>query len=239
MPGSLKSIQAEIRSLADPKRAEFNKRFFRTGPGEYGEGDIFRGLAVPQTRLLARKHKDAPAAARLGLLKSKFHEERLLGLFLMIRAYEKGGPADRKEIFDVYLANRRFVNNWDLVDSSAPNIVGAWLLEEGGLKQEPRLLENLALSTNLWDRRIAVLATFRFIKSGWFDPTLKLAGILVRDPEDLIHKAVGWMLRELGDRDRGAEEAFLKRHARAMPRTMLRYAIEKFPEIRRKAWLSG
>lgn len=239
MPTLLKTIQAEIRALADPDRAVVMKRYFRTGPGEYGEGDVFLGLSVPQTRLLARKHRDVPGPVRLALLRSRIHEERLLALFLMVHAYEKGDAAVRQAVFKAYLDNRRFVNNWDLVDSSAPNIVGAWLLEEGGLKRQPRLLETLARSGKLWDRRIAVLATFRFIKAGSFKPALDLAELLVDDPEDLIHKAVGWMLRELGDRDRDAEEAFLGRHCRTMPRTMLRYAIEKFPEGRRKAWLKG
>ncbi len=236
---TLRAIRSGIRALGDPGRAEFMKRFFRTGPGEYGEGDRFLGLTVPQTRQLAKRHRGAQAETRLALLESAIHEERLLGLLLMVQAYEKGDAAIRKAVFEDYLAHRDRVNNWDLVDGSAPNILGAYLLEEGGLGSHPGLLESLAASGTLWDRRIAILATFRFIKQGRFDWTLRLAERLLGDREDLIHKGVGWMLREVGERDRSAEEAFLRRHCRAMPRTMLRYAIEKFPERLRKAYLAG
>lgn len=236
---SLKAIQAGIRALRDPERARHSQRFFRTGPGEYGEGDAFLGLTVPETRLLARRCRGAPAGVRSGLLKSRFHEERLLGLLLMVDAFEKGDAAVRKAIFGEFLAHRGHVNSWDLVDTSAPSIVGGFLLEEGGLKSHPKLLDTLARSPSLWDRRIAILATFRFIRAGRFDWTLKLAERLLGDDEDLIHKGVGWMLREVGERDRAAEEAFLRRHAASMPRTMLRYAIEKFPEPLRQAYLKG
>lgn len=238
-PSALRGIRGELRALADPERARSMKRFFRTGPGEYGEGDEFLGLTVPQTRQLAKRHRGAPAEVRLALLESAIHEERLLGLLLMVQAYEKGDAAIRKAVFEDYLAHRDRVNNWDLVDGSAPNILGAYLLEDGGLKTHPGLLDALAGSASLWDRRIAVLATFRFIRRGRFDWTLKLAERLLGDREDLIHKGVGWMLREVGERDRAAEEAFLRRHCRSMPRTMLRYAIEKFPEPLRKAYLAG
>jgi 3-methyladenine DNA glycosylase AlkD len=239
MPATLASVRAEIAACGDPARAGHSKRFFRTGPGEYGEGDVFLGLTVPKVRLLARKHRGLPDRLRLSLLRSPIHEERLLALILMVHAFEKGTPGERRRIFEAYLANRRFVNNWDLVDTSAPAIVGGFLLEEEGAKSHPRLLEDLARSPTLWDRRIAMLATFRFIRAGRSAPALAIAELLVGDREDLIHKAVGWMLREIGERDRAAEEAFLRRHCRTMPRTMLRYAVEKFPEARRKAWLRG
>jgi 3-methyladenine DNA glycosylase AlkD len=239
MAVTLADLRAEIAACSDPARAEHSKRFFRTGPGEYGEGDVFLGLTVPKVRQLARKHRGLPERLVLSLLRSRFHEERLLALILMVHAFEKGDPEDRARIFGTYLANRGFVNNWDLVDTSAPAIVGGYLLEEGGAKSRPRLLEDLARSTGLWDRRIAMLATFRFIKADIHAPALRIAALLVDDREDLIHKAVGWMLREIGERDAAAEETFLRRHCRAMPRTMLRYAIEKFPEARRKAWLRG
>lgn len=240
MPVStLPAVRRDLRALVNPAKAAFFQRFFRSGPGEYGEGDQFLGLSVPQIRLVARKHREAGSAIRIGLLKSKYHEDRLLGLLLMVQTYAKGDAKIRKALAAEFLANREKVNNWDLVDSSAPNILGAWLLEEGGLKEKPRLLHDLSKSASLWDRRIAVLATFRFIRAGSFDWTLALAERLLGDKEDLIHKAVGWMLREVGERDRGAEEAFLREHCRTMPRTMLRYAIEKFPEARRKAYLRG
>jgi 3-methyladenine DNA glycosylase AlkD len=236
---TLKAVQTALRGQADPTKAVFHSRFFRTGPGEYGEGDVFLGLTVPRIRALAREFRAAPAPVRKALLASEYHEERLLALILMVKAYEKGDAETRKALAMDFLAQRGRVNNWDLVDSSAPNILGAWLLEEGGLKEKPRLLDELSRSVNLWDRRIAVLATFRFIRAGRFDWTLKLAERLLTDKEDLIHKAVGWMLREIGERDRAAEEGFLRRHCRTMPRTMLRYAIEKFPETRRKAYMRG
>lgn len=239
VPATLKDVQKELRGLVDPGKAAFFKNFFRTGPGEYGEGDVFLGLTVPQIRALVRKHRGVPAPVRIGLLQSEFHEERLCGLLLMVQAYAKGDAALRKSVCKDYLKHKARVNNWDLVDGSAPNILGAYLLEEGGLKEFPSLLDELSLSKNLWDRRIAVLATFRFIRAGRFDWTLKLAGRLLKDKEDLIHKAVGWMLRETGLRAPEVEEAFLRKHCRVMPRTMLRYAIEKFPEARRKAYMRG
>lgn len=236
---SLQDVRRDLRALVNPEKAAFFKRFFRTGPGEYGEGDIFLGLTVPQVRLTARKHRDAGSAVRIGLLRSKYHEERLLGLLLMVQAYAKGDSAARKALAAEYLSNKARANNWDLVDGSAPYILGPWLLDEGGLAEKPTLLADLAASKSLWDRRIAVLATFPFLRKGRFDWTLKLAAALLEDEEDLIHKAVGWMLREVGNRDRAVLEAFLKKHLARMPRTMLRYAIEKFPEARRKAYLRG
>jgi 3-methyladenine DNA glycosylase AlkD len=236
MTFSLAEIRKEMKRLATPQRAEASKWFFRTGPGEYGEGDVFLGLSVPQVRGLARTFKDAPAEARRGLLASPVHEERQLALFLMVRAYERGDEATRKAIYADYLANRARVNNWDLVDGSAPQIVGAHLLSQG-MKGADKLLTGLARSKSLWDRRIAVLATQAFIRAGEFAMTLKLAEHLLGDKEDLIHKAVGWMLRETGQRDLAVEEGFLKRYAARMPRTMLRYAIEKLPPAKRKAYM--
>lgn len=234
---TLKGIRKDLRALKDPERAEHSKRFFRTGPGEYGEGDVFLGLSVPQTRFLARKFRGASIEVLRGLLDSPLHEERLLALLLMVHAFEKGNAAVRATLFKEFLARRDRVNNWDLVDTSAPAIVGGYLLEEGGLASHPLLLEDLAASKDLWDRRIALLATFRFIRAGRFDWTLRLAARLLGDKEDLIHKAAGWMLREVGNRDLAALETFLKRHCRVMPRTMLRYAIEKLPPARRKAYM--
>lgn len=227
-------IQARLAALGDPGVAAGSRRFFKTGPGEYGEGDLFRGIRVPVLRSLAREYQSIglPAAGRL--LGSPFHEDRLLALLLLVRLYARGDGATREKVYRLYLRKTRFINNWDLVDSSAEHIVGAFLLDKG---REP--LQRLAKSADLWERRIAVLATFHFIKRGEFGETLGIARTLLSDPEDLIHKAVGWMLREVGGRDPEAEEAFLREHYRRMPRVMLRYAIEKFPEEKRRRYLKG
>ena len=223
-----------LKALGDPERARSAQRFFKTGPGEYGEGDVFVGLTVPQVRALAKACQSTPQSEVLRLLRSPLHEVRLLALFLLIRAYAKGDEALRERICARYLQNTRFINNWDLVDCSAEHIVGAHLWA-----RDRSLLDALAASELLWERRIAVLSTFHFIRRGAFGDTLRLAGRLVADREDLMHKAVGWMLREVGKRDLAAEETFLKRHCRTMPRTMLRYAIEKFPEDARQRYLRG
>jgi 3-methyladenine DNA glycosylase AlkD len=229
----LPTLRSRLRRLGDRKRARVAQRYFKTGPGEYGEGDVFIGVAVPPLRRLAR---DAAAAARvtdaLKLLKSRIHEERLLALLLLVRHYEKGDGATRSHVYRNYLANTRRINNWDLVDLSAPNIVGAHLLERS---RTP--LYRLAKSKNVWERRIAILATFRFIRERDFADTLKIARTLLADEHCLIHKAAGWMLREVGKRDRATAERFLTRHCRTMPRTMLRYAIERFPERKRRQYL--
>lgn len=227
-------LMDRLRQLGDPEDARFLQRYFRTGPGEYGEGDQFLGIRIPVLRRLAREHRGVPPDEIAELLRSPWHEARMLALLLMVDAYVRGGADARDAIYTLYLANTRYVNNWDLVDSSAPYIVGAHL-EDG----DRGVLERLARSDSLWERRIAILATLHFIRRGDFDPTLRIAELLVDDGHDLIHKAVGWMLREVGNRDRAAEEAFLRRHHRSMPRTMLRYAIEKFPPGQRHAWLRG
>ena len=228
------NIQKELLRLADPRQAVTLQRFFKTGPGEYAEGDLFRGIRVPVLRKLAKRHRDTPLPDIERLLTSPFHEDRLLALLLLVRRYADGTDKEKEQACRFYLDHTDYINNWDLVDSSAEHIVGDYL--EGKSKAP---LHVLARSDSLWERRIAILATFRYIKRGGCDETLKIARILIGDPEDLIHKAVGWMLREVGNRDRDAEEAFLKTCYRRMPRTMLRYAIEKFPEARRKAYLHG
>lgn len=227
-------IRKRLAALGDPYVAAVSSRFFKTGPGEYGEGDRFRGIRVPVLRGLAREYQtiSPPEAGRL--LRSPFHEDRLLALLLLVRLYARGDGAAREKIYRLYLKNTRFINNWDLVDSSAEHIVGAHLR---GRARGPLL--RLAKSADLWERRIAVLATFHFIKRGEFGATLDIARVLLSDPEDLIHKATGWMLREVGRRDPEAEEGFLKEHRGRMPRTMLRYAIEKFPEEKRRRYLKG
>ncbi len=230
----LRNIRTALHSLADPVQAANLQRFFKTGPGEYGEGDRFIGLRVPQIRSLVKQLGVVPLDIIKSLLKSPIHEERMLALLLMIKRYQNADMAGRAALYRLYLDSTAYINNWDLVDLTASRIVGAWLHP-----RSRRPLYTLAKSDSLWERRIAVIATFHFIAQGEFEDSLKIAKRLLRDPHDLIHKAVGWMLREVGKRDRKTEEAFLKQHYRTMPRTMLRYAIEHFPEKRRQAYLRG
>jgi 3-methyladenine DNA glycosylase AlkD len=228
------AIQRELNSLADSGHAAILQRFFKTGPGEYGEGDRFRGIRVPVLRKVARKYRHLTLAAAESLLPSAFHEDRLLALLLLIDHYYRSDDAVRDGIHRFYLDHTGWVNNWDLVDASAPHLVGHYLRDRA---KDP--LTRLAASRVLWERRMAIIATFYFIKQGDYDDTLRVARLLLGDPEDLIHKAVGWMLREVGKRDVKAAEAFLQAHYRKMPRTMLRYAIERLPEARRQAYLKG
>lgn len=221
-----------MKSLATAERAASNAWFFKTGPGQYGEGDKFLGVSVPQTRSVLRDC-DLTVSEQLKLLKSPWHELRLLSLLHLSRSFQKGGPEDKKPIYDAYLSNTDYVNNWDLVDSSAAYIVGPYLSDRS---RSPLL--RLVKSKSLWERRIAVLATFHFIKQGETEDIVKLATVLLDDKEDLMHKAVGWMLREMGSRgNMPALLAFLDTHAPKMPRTMLRYAIEKLPELKRQHYL--
>ena len=231
---SLRAIRAAIRAEANADDAGHLQRFFKTGPGEYAEGDRFLGVRVPSTRRIARAYRSLSLDDTLLLLRSKWHEERLLALLLLVDMHASAADAGRVAIYDAYLAHTRYIDNWDLVDSSAAQIVGPHVPPDA---IEP--LERLARSPNLWERRIAIIATFHWIRAGEFVPTLRIAEQLLADPHDLIHKAVGWMLREVGNRSRPAEEAFLRTHCRGMPRTMLRYAIEKFPEPLRKRYLAG
>jgi 3-methyladenine DNA glycosylase AlkD len=227
------TVHREMKGLANPARAAVVSRFFKAAPGEYGAGDQFLGIAVPVLRKLAVKYQEASPRVLTRLLDSRWHEERLLALLILVRQYSRADPARREAIYRLYMRHTARINNWDLVDSSAEHIVGAHL-HDG---QRARL-RRLARSKNLWERRIAILATFHYIKRGEFEDTLRIARLLRDDPHDLIHKAVGWMLREVGKRKRDVEEAFLQRHATRMPRTMLRYAIERFPERLRKRYLA-
>ena len=222
-----------MTALKNPAKAKILSGYFKTGPGEYGEGDVFWGLTVPVLRKLVKKHRELELGSILTLLQSSVHEQRLLSLLLLVHQYERGDAPTRASIYRAYLANTQRINNWDLVDLSADRIVGAHLQ---GQSLEP--LFELARSKDLWERRIAMLATFHFTKQEDPGPALEIAGLLVDDRHDLIHKAVGWMLREVGKRcSVKAEEAFLERHAATMPRTMLRYAIERFPEPARRRYL--
>jgi len=230
----VEDIRAKLRKIGDKERAKVSQSFFKTGPGEYGEGDVFLGIKVPELRKLAREYEDITVKQVKALLKSSIHEERLLALLILIRKYVKGDEAARKRIYELYLENTQFINNWDLVDVTAEHIVGAFLKGK-----DRRPLYRLSRSKNLWERRISIIASFHFIKHNEFSDTLKISKILLVDREDLIHKAVGWMLREVGKRHKPTEERFLKDHYRKMPRTMLRYAIERFPESERQRYLKG
>jgi 3-methyladenine DNA glycosylase AlkD len=227
-------IQARLAKLASKDKAKNLQRFFKTGPGQYGEGDIFHGITVPVLRQLVKEYEGIALTEVVKLLKSGMHEERLLSLLMLVRAYTQSDNARKKKIYGLYLQNTRYINNWDLVDLSVPQIVGAYLADKS---REP--LYVLARSQDLWQRRIAVLSTFTFIRFNDFTDSLEISKILLDDKHDLIHKSVGWMLREIGKRDLAVEEQFLLRHYKKMPRTMLRYAIEKFPERRRKEYLQG
>jgi len=229
----IEALRRELLLLANPGKAEVLQRFFKTGPGQYGEGDLFLGVVVPLSRKIAKKYAGLPFEQISRLLESKIHEERLIALLILIEQFNRGDEEKKGRAFHLYLQHTAFINSWDLVDLSADKIVGAYL--EG----RPRdLLRGLAQSGSIWERRIAIIGTFHFIKQGRHEDTLSIAGLLVRDREDLIHKAVGWMLREVGKRcSEEAEEAFLREHAEHMPRTMLRYATERFSPEKRRFYL--
>lgn len=227
-------ISRALRKLADPVKAEHSARYFKTGPGEYGEGDRFLGIRVPEIRVQVKKFEAASLEDIQTLLVSAFHEERLFALLLLVRKFAKGDDKEKSAIYDLYLKNTHRINNWDLVDSSASRIVGCYLES-----RDKKILYKLAKSTSIWERRIAVISTFQFIGKNQFEDALKLAKKLINDEEDLIHKAVGWMLREIGKRNVAVEKSFLLLHYKKMPRTMLRYSIEKFPEQERRRYLSG
>ncbi len=226
----LKVIRDELRALANPKKARVMQGFFKTGTGQYGEGDVFLGVTVPESRQVEKRHSGAGMDTVKELLYSKIHEERVVALLMLVQKY----PGDPKGVAKFYLDNLGQVNNWDLVDLTAPKILGPFLAES-----DRSLLYRLARSKMLWERRVAVIATYHFIRAGDFADALKISEILLRDKHDLMHKAVGWMLREIGKRDMKSEEAFLKMHYKKMPRTMLRYAIERFPEKKRQGYLKG
>lgn len=234
METSLTSVRAELKSLADPEKATQLARFFKTGSGQYGEGDIFYGITVPMQRSVAKKYTALPRKEVIALLRSDVHEERLTALLILVEQYNKK-PDAREEIICEYLANTRWINNWDLVDLSAPRILGAYLVD-----RDRSILYELAKSESLWQRRISIIATFAFIDHGESHDALQIASILLGDSHDLIHKAVGWVLREVGKKcGQETEEAFLKEHYAALPRTTLRYAIERFPEALRLQYLRG
>jgi 3-methyladenine DNA glycosylase AlkD len=225
-----KEISAQLRSLSSPDTAAILHRFFKTGPGQYGEGDVFLGIKIPPLRALAKQHRDANLATVTTLLASKYHEERMFALLLLMQFFKQSDEEAQKSAFDLYLGNTQYINNWDLVDVSAPHIIGHYL------ENRPRtILLQLAKSESLWERRIAIISTFHFIRQNDFADTLRIAEILLDDAHDLMHKAVGWMLREVGKRDQNLEEKFIKQHYQRLSRTTLRYAIERFdPQLREK-----
>lgn len=229
----LSKLIKDLQKLADPKRAEVSAWFFKTGPGQYGEGDVFIGITVPAMRTVSKKYLDLSLPDLKKLLSDKIHEYRLVALLILVEKYKKSDRLEQKKIHDFYIKNTKYVNNWDLVDLSAEYIVGDFIKDA-----DQTVLVNLAKSNNLWEKRIAIVATYAFIKNKKFDRTLKIAQILLSDKHDLIHKAVGWMLREVGKRDLKAEEEFLKKNYKIMPRTMLRYAIERFDAKKRKFYMT-
>jgi 3-methyladenine DNA glycosylase AlkD len=228
-----KAVKAELRKLAKPQKAEIFKWFFKTKEGEYGFGDKFIGITVPEMRMVSKQFINLDLKEIESLLQSEIHEDRLTALFILVLKFKKEKLL-REEIYNLYLKNTKFINNWDLVDSSADKIVGAFLLEK------PRqVLYQLAKSSLVWDRRIAIVSTYQFIRANQFEDTLKISELLLNDPHDLIHKAVGWMLREVGKKSKKDLENFLNKHYQQMPRTMLRYSIEHFQAEIRQKYLHG
>ena len=230
---TLTSLKTALKKAATPQRAKVSQRFFKTGKGQYGEGDVFIGITVPEMRKIAHAFKDLSLPEIKQLLESPIHEERFVALEILVHQFDHEKER-QKEIYEFYLSHTEKVNNWDLVDTSAEYIVGAYLKDT-----DTSILTTLAKSSSLWERRIAIVSTFYFIKHNQFQETLKIASILLKDNHDLIHKAVGWMLREIGKRDKTTLENFLKQHNTFMPRTMLRYAIERFPKEERERYLKS
>ena len=231
---TLRQAQVALRSAADPARAKVLRAYFKTGPGGYGEGDRFIGVTVPAITGIARRYRGLSRSDLDRLLRSTVNEERATALAILALQYRQADPAERAVMYDFYMRRLRYVNNWNLVDGSAPAIAGPVLT----VGKSP-VLDRLARSTRVWDRRLAVLSTYHAIKQGRFGPTLRLCRLLLRDPHDLIHKACGWMLREVGKRNADVLERFLRAHRARMPRTMLRYAIERLPPAARRAHLAA
>jgi 3-methyladenine DNA glycosylase AlkD len=229
---SLDNVRRELRFMANPAKAKILQSFFKTAPGQYGEGDIFLGITVPQSRGVAKRYSDLAIEEIRNLLYSSLHEERLVALLILVQKYTKAQEKEKEVIVKFYLDNIKQVNNWDLVDLSAPCILGAHLM-----CGDRTILYRLAKSDNVWERRIAIVATYHFIRNNDFADTFKIAAMLLQDRHDLIHKAAGWMLREVGKRNATVEDAFLDKHYRVMPRTMLRYAIERLPERKKRRYM--
>jgi 3-methyladenine DNA glycosylase AlkD len=229
-------IEKEIEKLKNPEKAKLLQRFFKTGKGEYGEGDIFLGIAVPESRKIVKQFSDLLLRDIQILLDSKIHEKRFIALLILVKQFERANKIkdekEQKGIFEFYLKNTKDINNWDLVDLSAPRIIGMYLLDK-----DKSILYKLAKSNNLWEKRISILSTFWFIKENRFEDAIKLAEILLNDQHDLMHKAVGWMLRETGKKDKKVLINFLNKHYKIMPRTMLRYSIERLSKEEKKFYM--
>ena len=234
MQPTISKLKQELHSYSNRKKARTHSRFFKTGKGEYGEGDLFIGVNVPNCRKVVKQFNNLSPDNIIRLLHSKYHEERLVALLIMVDQFKSSGLKEQRIIYNIYLDNTKYINNWDLVDLSASKIVGAYLFGKNDQK-----LNKLAKSQSLWERRISIIATLYNIYNNSFGKTLEISEILLKDEEDLIHKAVGWMLREVGKKDQAREEKFLKKHYKQIPRTMLRYAIECFPEAKRQKYLKG
>ncbi len=230
----LNLLKEELQKFANPEKAGIFKKFFKRGSGEYAEEDIILGISAPEQRKIAERYFDLSLDNLQELINSRIHEHKLTALLILIHKYSKADELLKKQIFDFYLKNAKNINNWDLVDLSAPNILGNFLLYK-----DKKILYNLAKSDNLWERRISILSTFYFIRHGQFEETVNISKLLLTDEHDLIHKAVGWMLREIGKRDQKRLEQFLIQHYKNMPRTMLRYAIEKLNPKKRQQYLKG
>ncbi|MBL7051153.1 DNA alkylation repair protein [Candidatus Woesearchaeota archaeon] len=225
-------LKEELQKQANPEQAKILKRFFKTGKGQYGEGDVFLGIKVPIQRAIAKKYTKSSLEQLQELLNTNIHEYRFTSLVILINKYNNSDEQGKKEVYEFYIQNIKNINNWDLVDISCPNIIGDYLLEK-----DKTILYDFAKSAHLWTKRIAIISTLRFIKNNQFEDTLNIAEILLKDKHDLLHKAVGWMLREVGKKNQKAEEAFLDRYYRQMPRTMLRYSIERFSEEKKKYYM--
>ena len=233
----LNDLKKDLQKLASPQKAKDCARFFKVGKGEYGEGDKFIGVTVPEQRVIAKKYLDISLTELEKLVSSPIHEYRLTGFMLLVYKYEKTEDNKlKKKYYDFYLKNHKFANNWDIIDVTTPKVIGAYLFENIA---ERKILYQYAISKNLWERRVTMLATYAFITKNDFVDALKISKILLNDKHDLIHKAVGWMLREIGKKDQKVEEEFLQKYYKKMPRTMLRYAIEKFSDNKRKKYLNN
>jgi len=227
-------IIKNLVALGNPTISEHSQRFFKTGKGEYGEGDQFLGIRVPVIRKEVKKYQAVSPELTVDLLRSSKHEVRLFAVLMLVGKFSKGDETEKAKIYRLYIENIQYVNHWDLVDASASPIVGAYLADK-----DKQAIYDLARSEKLWERRISIMTTFHLIKRNDFSDALRISALLINDREDLVHKAVGWMLREIGKRALTTEERFLKAHYKNMPRTMLRYAIERFPEEKRKVYLKG
>ncbi|MBT6735073.1 DNA alkylation repair protein [Candidatus Woesearchaeota archaeon] len=232
----LKKLISELDTLSNKEKAEIHSKFFKTGKGDYGEGSIFLGIPVPILRKVAKRYQTLSLDNIQKLLDDKIHTYRFVAIIILVKEYEMGNDEKKKEIYEFYLKNLSNINNWDLVDVSAPNIIGNYLYNQPKIIAK-KTLQTLAISKNLWKRRIAIVSTFFFIRQNRFEETIEITKILLKDKHDLIHKACGWMLREVGKRNQKVLESFLDENIKKMPRTMLRYSIEKFEEGKRKAYL--